>query len=64
MEDHVAGLIQRRDRLLAVNARLSVPLTAHPFTQVHATSTEGTLFYLFLLRSLEFQLDSFYIRPF
>ena len=30
LEDHVASLNRRRDHLLAVNARLSVPLTLQP----------------------------------
>lgn len=30
LEDHVANLSRRRDHLLAVNARLSVPLALHP----------------------------------
>ncbi|CAH1968017.1 unnamed protein product [Acanthoscelides obtectus] len=30
LEDHVSSLLQRRDHLLAVNARLAIPLTGQP----------------------------------
>lgn len=30
LEEHVASLLQRRDHLLAVNARLAIPLTGQP----------------------------------
>lgn len=31
LEEHVGNLLQRRDHLLAVNARLAIPLTAGEF---------------------------------
>ncbi|XP_012288571.1 protein AF-10 isoform X2 [Orussus abietinus] len=41
LEEHVNSLLQRRDHLLAVNARLAIPLTtqpsAHPANNVHPT---------------------------
>nr|XP_050850858.1 protein AF-10 [Vespula vulgaris] len=41
LEEHVNSLLQRRDHLLAVNARLAIPLTtqpsAHPVNNVHPT---------------------------
>jgi len=30
LEEHVNSLLQRRDHLLAVNARLAIPLTSQP----------------------------------
>lgn len=33
LEDHVTNLIARRDHLLAVNARLAIPLTSAPHAQ-------------------------------
>lgn len=30
LEEHVNNLLQRRDHLLAVNARLAIPLTTQP----------------------------------
>lgn len=30
LEEHVSSLLQRRDHLLAVNARLAIPLTGQP----------------------------------
>nr|CAD7569648.1 unnamed protein product [Timema californicum] len=35
LEEHVNSLLQRRDHLLAVNARLAIPLTTQPATQVN-----------------------------
>ncbi|XP_029050847.1 protein AF-10 isoform X2 [Osmia bicornis bicornis] len=39
LEEHVNSLLQRRDHLLAVNARLAIPLTtqpsAHPVNNIH-----------------------------
>lgn len=32
LEEHVSSLLQRRDHLLAVNARLAIPLTGQPAT--------------------------------
>lgn len=32
LEEHVSSLLQRRDHLLAVNARLAIPLTGQPVT--------------------------------
>lgn len=32
LEEHVNSLLQRRDHLLAVNARLAIPLTTQPNT--------------------------------
>lgn len=32
LEEHVSSLLQRRDHLLAVNARLAIPLTGQPST--------------------------------
>lgn len=32
LEEHVSNLLQRRDHLLAVNARLAIPLTGPPAT--------------------------------
>lgn len=32
LEEHVNSLLQRRDHLLAVNARLAIPLTTQPST--------------------------------
>ncbi|CAL7942147.1 unnamed protein product [Xylocopa violacea] len=41
LEEHVNSLLQRRDHLLAVNARLAIPLTtqpsAHPVNNIHPT---------------------------
>ncbi|XP_043491827.1 protein AF-10-like isoform X1 [Polistes fuscatus] len=41
LEEHVNSLLQRRDHLLAVNARLAIPLTTqpstHPANNVHPT---------------------------
>ncbi|KAK2585361.1 hypothetical protein KPH14_010039 [Odynerus spinipes] len=41
LEEHVNSLLQRRDHLLAVNARLAIPLTTqpstHPVNNVHPT---------------------------
>ncbi|XP_067217245.1 protein AF-10-like isoform X2 [Linepithema humile] len=41
LEEHVNNLLQRRDHLLAVNARLAIPLTtqpsSHPANNVHPT---------------------------
>lgn len=33
LEEHVSSLLQRRDHLLAVNARLAIPLTGQPAIQ-------------------------------
>lgn len=33
LEEHVSSLLQRRDHLLAVNARLAIPLTGQPALQ-------------------------------
>ncbi|GLH06535.1 PHD finger protein rhinoceros [Gryllus bimaculatus] len=35
LEEHVNSLLQRRDHLLAVNARLAIPLTSQPPAQVN-----------------------------
>ncbi|XP_070520252.1 protein AF-10 isoform X1 [Cardiocondyla obscurior] len=41
LEEHVNNLLQRRDHLLAVNARLAIPLTtqpsSHPVNNIHPT---------------------------
>ncbi|XP_015601287.1 protein AF-10 isoform X3 [Cephus cinctus] len=41
LEEHVNSLLQRRDHLLAVNARLAIPLTTqpstHPVNNIHPT---------------------------
>ncbi|XP_076653084.1 coiled coil domain containing protein Alhambra isoform X5 [Halictus rubicundus] len=41
LEEHVNSLLQRRDHLLAVNARLAIPLTSqpstHPANNIHPT---------------------------
>ncbi|KAL6261031.1 hypothetical protein P5V15_008557 [Pogonomyrmex californicus] len=41
LEEHVSNLVQRRDHLLAVNARLAIPLTtqpsSHPVNNIHPT---------------------------
>lgn len=34
LEDHVNNLLQRRDHLLAVNARLAIPLTSGMMNQI------------------------------
>lgn len=41
LEDQVAGLIQRRDHLLAVNARLTVPLNLQPVSQAPFVTNIG-----------------------
>ncbi|XP_044742552.1 protein AF-10-like isoform X2 [Chrysoperla carnea] len=40
LEEHVSSLLQRRDHLLAVNARLAIPLTSQQ--QITASSTPST----------------------
>ncbi|CAG9138353.1 unnamed protein product [Plutella xylostella] len=41
LEEHVGSLLQRRDHLLAVNARLAIPLTLHPMA-VSAAPAESS----------------------
>lgn len=44
LEEHVASLLQRRDHLLAVNARLAIPLTGQPAVSQPPTG-ERFIFY-------------------
>ena len=42
LEEHVNSLLQRRDHLLAVNARLAIPLTGPPAAPQPAHPHTGT----------------------
>ncbi|KAK4878915.1 hypothetical protein RN001_007061 [Aquatica leii] len=44
LEEHVSSLLQRRDHLLAVNARLAIPLTGQPAAQqgTHSHTEQDT----------------------
>lgn len=41
LEEHVSSLLQRRDHLLAVNARLAIPLTGQPAAAPPQSSHPG-----------------------
>lgn len=43
LEDHVSSLVQRRDHLLAVNARLAIPLTGQPAPNPHTGTKKFVL---------------------
>lgn len=52
LEEHVNSLLQRRDHLLAVNARLAIPLTPPATPQSNHPHTGYTVIYTMLLNVL------------
>lgn len=64
LEEHVSNLLQRRDHLLAVNARLAIPLTGPPATpqtnHPHTGILRVTRFFVYTVKMIFIYLFIFF----